>query len=154
MDCNLSDCCISRLCILKEERFEVEARKRVIENLICCFCVVGTRKLCIFKKLGVEVEVWEFKDSALRFVVKWFGVVIKYFLSLCCVDTFHEVKSKRERRKENKALTMELLAVAYSSLAAKMEEIIYRLVLLEFSATQKYSLASNSTCNVEGVGDL
>ncbi|KAJ0959878.1 hypothetical protein J5N97_000389 [Dioscorea zingiberensis] len=30
-----------------------------------------------------------------------------------CVDTFHEEKSKRERRKENKALTMELLAVAY-----------------------------------------
>ncbi|PRQ17671.1 hypothetical protein RchiOBHm_Chr7g0197521 [Rosa chinensis] len=42
-----------------------------------------------------------------------------------CVDTFHEVKSKRERRKENKALTMELLALAYSSLAAKIEEIIY-----------------------------
>ncbi|XP_062005853.1 serine carboxypeptidase-like 20 [Rosa rugosa] len=71
-----------------------------------------------------------------------------------CVDTFHEEKSKRERRKENKALTMELLAVAYSSLVAKMEEIIYRLVMLEFSATQKYSLASNSTYNVEEAGDL
>ncbi|XP_024161093.2 serine carboxypeptidase-like 17 [Rosa chinensis] len=71
-----------------------------------------------------------------------------------CVDTFHEEKSKRERRKENKALTMELLAVAYSSLVAKMEEIIYRLVMLEFSATQKYSFASNSTYNVEEAGDL
>ncbi|PRQ21337.1 hypothetical protein RchiOBHm_Chr7g0238071 [Rosa chinensis] len=49
---------------------------------------------------------------------------------------------------------MELLAVAYSSLVAKMEEIIYRLVMLEFSATQKYSLASNSTYNVEEAGDL
>ncbi|KAM5574744.1 hypothetical protein ABKV19_013938, partial [Rosa sericea] len=38
-------------------------------------------------------------------------------------DTFHEVNSKRERRKEDKALTMQLLAVACLSLAAKMEEI-------------------------------
>ncbi|KAM5569954.1 hypothetical protein ABKV19_017135, partial [Rosa sericea] len=38
-------------------------------------------------------------------------------------DTFHEVKSKRERRKEDKALIMQLLAVACLSLAAKMEEI-------------------------------
>ncbi|PRQ44772.1 hypothetical protein RchiOBHm_Chr3g0482911 [Rosa chinensis] len=49
---------------------------------------------------------------------------------------------------------MELLVVAYSSLVAKMEEILYRFVMLEFSATQKYSLASNSTCNVEDAGDL